>query len=140
LSYNLAWLVDTSDFVSFASASSNYEMPSGERQPLLNGDQPNGSNNPFGIAVDDFTKLVDPKNPDMLKQLGGVQKICKQLQVDPKTGLNPDEGCESSSDKPFAERQSVYGTNVLPEAKSKSFLLLLWEAYNDKTLSMCSLQ
>lgn len=112
-------------------------MPSEERTPLLNGDrQTESSSNPYGISVDEFAKLVDPKNPDVLKQLGGVQKICKQLKVDIKTGLSPDEGRESSSDNPFAERQAVYGTNVLPEAKSKSFLELLWNAYNDKTLSM----
>ncbi|KAJ2958565.1 hypothetical protein NQZ79_g5887 [Umbelopsis isabellina] len=93
-------------------------MPSEERQPLLNGDHQTGSNNPYGITTDDFAKLVDPKNPDKLKQLGGR---------------------ESSSDNPFAERQSVYGANVLPEAKSKSFFLLLWEAYNDKTLIMLTI-
>lgn len=112
-------------------------MPSEERTPLLNGDrQADASSNPYGVSTDDFAKLVDPKNPDVLKKLGGVQKICKLLKVDPKAGLSPDEGQESSSDSPFAERQSVFGTNVLPEAKSKSFLELLWNAYNDKTLSM----
>lgn len=110
-------------------------MPSEERTPLLNGERHTETSNPYGISVDDFAKLVDPKNPDVLKQLGGVQKICKQLKVDPNSGLSPDEGRESSSDAAFAERQSVFGSNVLPEAKSKSFLELLWDAYNDKTLS-----
>ncbi|KAI9283981.1 PMCA-type calcium-translocating P-type ATPase [Umbelopsis sp. AD052] len=115
-------------------------MPSEERTPLLNGDrQSDTHSNPYGVSPDDFTKLFDPKNPDALKKLGGVQKLCKQLKVDPKTGLNPDEGQESSSDSPFAERQSVFGTNVLPEAKSKSFLELLWNAYNDKTLIMLTI-
>jgi len=114
-------------------------MPSEERTPLLNGERHTETSNPYGISVDDFAKLVDPKNPDVLKQLGGVQKICKQLKVDPNSGLSPDEGRESSSDAAFAERQSVFGSNVLPEAKSKSFLELLWDAYNDKTLIMLTI-
>ncbi|KAG0166825.1 hypothetical protein DFQ28_006855 [Apophysomyces sp. BC1034] len=111
-------------------------MPSEERRPLLSS---NDCQQSFGVTVDELSRLVDPKNPELLKQLGGTEKICQKLRVDPRVGLSADEGAERSTDKPFAQRQAVFGRNVLPEAKSKSFLELLWAAYNDKTLIMLTI-
>lgn len=102
--------------------SSNQE----EREPLLNGSS-------FDITVDDITQLFDPKSEEQLQKLGGVSSICKKLQVDPSLGLSADQGSNQSS---FQERQKHFGKNVLPEPKTKSFLQLLWAAYNDKTLIM----
>ncbi|KAG0941813.1 hypothetical protein G6F57_007328 [Rhizopus arrhizus] len=105
--------------------SSNQE----EREPLLNGSS-------FDITVDDITQLFDPKSEEQLQKLGGVNSICKKLQVDPSLGLSADQGSNQSS---FQERQKHFGKNVLPEPKTKSFLQLLWAAYNDKTLIMLSI-
>lgn len=110
-------------------------MTRDEQRPLLGNEQQSA----FDVSVEELTRLVDPKNPELLKQLGGVEKLCRKLRVDPSTGLSTDEGAQSSSDKAFADRQAVFGKNVLPEAKSKSFWELLWAAYNDKTLSKCFL-
>ncbi|KAI8388871.1 PMCA-type calcium-translocating P-type ATPase [Radiomyces spectabilis] len=111
-----------------------------EERPLLNdnGGSDHASSS-FDISTHDLTQLVDPKNPDLLKKLGGVQAICKKLRVDPKSGLSADEGASRSDESPFKDREQAFGRNVLPEAKSKSFLQLLWAAYNDKTLIMLTI-
>lgn len=108
-----------------------------EQRPLLTGRQQQEQQNAFGVSAEQLTKLVDPKNPELLKKLGGVNELCRKLRVDPDIGLSADEGAQRSGDQPFHERQAVFGRNVLPEAKSKTFLELLWAAYNDKTLSKC---
>ncbi|KAL0075273.1 PMCA-type calcium-translocating P-type ATPase [Phycomyces blakesleeanus] len=107
-----------------------------DHRPLLGSDQ---QHNPFGVSPSQLTDLVDPKSPELLKKLGGTQAVLKKLRVDPKSGLSSDEGVESSSDKAFSDRQSVFGRNILPETISKSFLQLLWAAYNDKTLILLTI-
>ncbi|KAG1455528.1 hypothetical protein G6F56_007043 [Rhizopus delemar] len=97
-----------------------------ESEPLLNGSS-------FDITVDDISQLFDPKSDEQLHKLGGVDTICKKLQVDPSLGLSSDQ---SSNQDSFKERQAYFGKNILPEPKTKSFLQLLWAAYNDKTLIM----
>lgn len=99
-----------------------------ERQPLLS-DQ-----NAFDVTADTLSRLVETKDKEELTALGGVQGICRHLKVDPTLGLCPDEGMTSSSDKPFAKRKAVFGENLLPRVPPKTFLQLLWSAYNDKTL------
>jgi hypothetical protein len=89
---------------------------SGANQPLLN-DEARHDNSPFGLTADQLTKLVDPKNPGLLKQLGGPTKICSALRVDPKVGLRTDErlgGSDigNSHGEPFAERAASFGRNV----------------------------
>ncbi|KAI9495890.1 PMCA-type calcium-translocating P-type ATPase [Zychaea mexicana] len=110
-------------------------MPRDERRPLINEDH-QGS---FGVSADELTHLVDPKNPDLLKRLGGTEQLARKLRVDLRVGLSADEGVERSSDEPFNERQAVFGRNILPEAQSKTFSELLWAAYNDKTLIMLTI-
>lgn len=104
----------------------------------MNGDNTTSNKHgSFGVSADELTKLVDPKNPDLLKQLGGVKALAKKLRVDVTTGLSADEGVQHSGQEAFQERHEAFGRNVLPEAKSKTFLELLWASYNDKTLSTC---
>jgi Ca2+-transporting ATPase len=107
-----------------------------ERQPLLNGAASNRQQlHGFGIDATTLTELMDPKNPQLLRDLGGVKGVCAKLKVDPTQGLSVDEDKDRSTSKAFQAREQVFGRNVLPEATSKSFLQLLWAAYNDKTLS-----
>ncbi|KAI8137844.1 PMCA-type calcium-translocating P-type ATPase [Fennellomyces sp. T-0311] len=110
-------------------------MPRDEQRPLLNSEHQGH----FGVSPDDLGRLVDPKSPDLLKRLGGIESVAKKLRVDVSVGLSPDEGVQQSTDRPFQERQAVFGQNVLPEAESKTFLELLWAAYNDKTLIMLTI-
>ncbi|CAI2162977.1 16735_t:CDS:10 [Funneliformis geosporum] len=108
-----------------------------EREPLL-GESNEG---PFAFTPEQFSKLIDPKNPDLLKQYGGTKKILEGLRVDPTVGISSDEGLESGStkSKPFQERQKYFGKNVLPETTQRSLFSLIWEAYQDKTLILLSI-
>ncbi|KAI8078906.1 PMCA-type calcium-translocating P-type ATPase [Halteromyces radiatus] len=110
-----------------------------ERQPLLGDSSRQQELLGYGIDAEKLTKLIDPKNPKLLRELGGVERICNLLRVDPSIGLSADEDRERSSSIPFIKRQQVFGRNILPQAISKSFLQLLWAAYNDKTLIMLTI-
>lgn len=76
--------------------------------------------------------LIDPKNVDHLKELGGPDGILKGLGSDRKLGLQ--EGGPISNE----ERIRVYGANRIPERKSKTLLQLMWAAYQDKVLIVLS--
>jgi Ca2+-transporting ATPase len=49
----------------------------------------------------------------------------------------PVETAKSASQ--FAERNRVFGTNALPQAPKKTFLKLLWDAYNDKLIILLTI-
>ncbi|KAF9908921.1 hypothetical protein BX616_011341, partial [Lobosporangium transversale] len=87
-------------------------------EPLLGQHRQNNSNNTsskFGITVEQLAPLTDPTNPTLPSDLGGIDKICKDLKVDPKVGLRSDEADESSlghSDAPkFEARTQAFGRN-----------------------------
>jgi P-type Ca2+ transporter type 2C len=44
-----------------------------------------------------------------------------------------------NTDRPFADRLRVFGRNQLPDRQRKSFLRLLWEAYNDKIMILLTI-
>ncbi|CDS14494.1 hypothetical protein LRAMOSA06663 [Lichtheimia ramosa] len=83
----------------------------------------------FDIGIDDLMSLVDPKNVSALFRLGGIDKICQSLHVNPKMGL-------SNIDDDLKARHDTFGSNILPEAKSKSLWQLIVGASDDKTLIM----
>ena len=103
-----------------------------ERRPLLSHTTvvPHDLDNAcrFDIGIDELMNLVDPKNTSALVRLGGVDKICQSLHVNPKMGLN-------DTDNDLKARRDTFGSNVLPEAKSKSLWQLIVGASDDKTLS-----
>ena len=111
---------------------------------------------PFKIRPLHLASLVDPKDFDALKDLGGVDQVLKDLGTHPKMGLpshslnevvvEPESEHDADEmDKvddehhgvfcpPLADRRRVYGTNVVPTRKSKSLLQLMWLAFKDKIL------
>ena len=95
-------------------------MEEEEQRPLL------GSNSLFSISPDKLMELIDPKNPTLLKELGGIDAIASALHVDLSMGITDDL---------IQTRQTVFGHNDLPKVKSKSFWQLFITAYNDKTIS-----
>ncbi|KAL3459224.1 hypothetical protein BJX64DRAFT_206893 [Aspergillus heterothallicus] len=46
---------------------------------------------------------------------------------------------EKSNIPPFADRIRIFGTNALPDAPTKSFSRLLWDAYNDKIIILLTI-
>ncbi|XP_029682230.1 plasma membrane calcium-transporting ATPase 2 isoform X3 [Takifugu rubripes] len=58
---------------------------------------------------------------------GGVEGLCKRLKTSPTEGL---AGTQSDLDK----RKEIYGKNLIPPKKPKTFLQLVWEALQDVTL------
>ncbi|KAF9916994.1 hypothetical protein BGZ65_000044, partial [Modicella reniformis] len=96
------------------------------------------SSGEFSLTVQDLEPLTDPTNPTLPHQLGGIEKICEGLKVDPKVGLRSDEASESSlgkSDQPkFEARSKHFGRNILPTVQSATFFQLVKNAYNDRTL------
>jgi len=89
----------------------------------------------FGFTAQQLSELVDPKNPELLQKYGGLEGIAKALKVDVKTGLPLNRDGENL----YADREAVYGRNVLPETKSKSLLELMWIALHDKIMIILSI-
>ncbi|KAJ2856932.1 plasma membrane calcium, partial [Coemansia asiatica] len=115
---------------------------SSERTPLLHGSSSGSSNScsnnsPFGVTPQQLTHMLDPKDPNSLRELGGPDSICKALMVDPKVGLKQREQIGPNGQhysEPFQVRREVFGRNTLPAAHEVTFWQLLVAAYNDRTL------
>lgn len=57
---------------------------------------------------------------------GSVLELCNRLKTSPNQGLCTQQDIE--------RRREVYGSNVIPPSKPKSFFTLVWEALQDVTL------
>ncbi|KAI8898209.1 hypothetical protein BC833DRAFT_590681 [Globomyces pollinis-pini] len=71
--------------------------------------------------------IIDPKNPEAVTALGGVESLAKHLKSDIVAGLPYTEALKN-------EIINQYGSNILPDQKQKSFMEFVWEALHDKTL------
>ncbi|ORY08628.1 calcium-translocating P-type ATPase, partial [Neocallimastix californiae] len=89
----------------------------------------------YKFTAQQLSELVDPKNPELLEKYGGLEGIAEALHVDVKTGLP----VHRAEENVFADREAVYGRNVLPETKSKTLLGLMWEALHDKIMIILSI-
>ncbi|KAK0542156.1 plasma membrane calcium, partial [Tilletia horrida] len=122
---------------------------------------------PFRHRPYEFADLVDPKSPKLLKEIGGTAGLVARLGSDPHSGLNlalaaSANGAESEKVQEIErgekdpenvpvqqhedyvkatqeDRERVYGKNALPERKSKSLLLLMWLAFQDKILILLTI-
>lgn len=81
----------------------------------------------FEDAVAAGTDTANPKKAAL-----DVNAIAKEA------GSQPDGSAGNDSDGNFADRKRVFGENLLPERKSKSFLELAWIALQDKVLILLS--
>ncbi|KAJ9086933.1 plasma membrane calcium [Entomophthora muscae] len=110
--------------------------------PLISGSQSEGRSNPFSLDAQTLADLIDPKSPEKLQELGGVEGILKALKVDAKIGLSGDELSELSTQQSSyscSSRVEVFGKNVLPETQQRSLWSLVWEAYQDRTLILLTI-
>ncbi|XP_070256895.1 plasma membrane calcium-transporting ATPase 4-like [Myotis yumanensis] len=85
----------------------------------------------FGCTVMELRKLMELRSMDGLIQIndhhGGVMNLCSKLRTDPVEGL-------SGSLADLEKRKQVFGQNLIPPKKPKTFLELVWEALQDVTL------
>ncbi|XP_047437908.1 plasma membrane calcium-transporting ATPase 2 isoform X3 [Mugil cephalus] len=85
----------------------------------------------FGCSVMELRALMELRGTEAVVKLqedyGGVEGLCKRLKTSPTEGL---AGAQPDLDK----RREIYGRNLIPPKKPKTFLQLVWEALQDVTL------
>ncbi|XP_040264674.1 plasma membrane calcium-transporting ATPase 1 isoform X2 [Bufo bufo] len=85
----------------------------------------------FGITVEELRALMELRSTDALQKVqdcyGDVYGICSRLKSSPHEGL-------SGNLADLERRQEVFGKNIIPPKKPKTFLQLVWEALQDVTL------
>ncbi|XP_002717626.1 plasma membrane calcium-transporting ATPase 4 isoform X1 [Oryctolagus cuniculus] len=85
----------------------------------------------FGCTLMDLRKLMEQRSSDAVTQVnvqyGGVQNLCSRLRTSPVEGL-------SGNPADLEKRRQVFGQNLIPPKKPKTFLELVWEALQDVTL------
>ncbi|XP_034022077.1 plasma membrane calcium-transporting ATPase 2 isoform X3 [Thalassophryne amazonica] len=85
----------------------------------------------FGCSVMDLRLLMELRGTEAVVKIqedyGGTEGLCKRLKTSPTEGL---AGAQADLDK----RREIYGKNLIPPKKPKTFLQLVWEALQDVTL------
>lgn len=87
---------------------------------------------PFAISAAALEKLVSSRDLDALHERGGVTGLAKGLRSDLSRGLHDDGG------EVFEARRRLYGTNRLPDRKTRGIFQLMLAALNDKVLILLS--
>uniref|UniRef100_A0A4W6E526 Calcium-transporting ATPase n=1 Tax=Lates calcarifer TaxID=8187 RepID=A0A4W6E526_LATCA len=89
------------------------------------------SSSSFGCSLMDLRSLMELRGTEAVVKLqedyGGVEGLCKRLKTSPTEGL---AGAQPDLDK----RREIFGKNLIPPKKPKTFLQLVWEALQDVTL------
>ncbi|KAJ8007235.1 hypothetical protein DPEC_G00115420 [Dallia pectoralis] len=85
----------------------------------------------FGCSLKDLRALMELRGAEAISKIGesygDVQGLCTRLKTSPVDGLS---GLPADIDK----RKEVFGKNLIPPKKPKTFLQLVWEALQDVTL------
>lgn len=92
---------------------------------------------PFRFRPGELCALIDPEDFSKLEQMGGIDGLMQGLQTTSEKGITSSEfGTDNGADKTdtIKQRANVYGTNILPKRESKSLLMLMWLALQDKIL------
>ncbi|XP_035517772.1 plasma membrane calcium-transporting ATPase 2 isoform X6 [Morone saxatilis] len=90
----------------------------------------------FGCSVMELRSLMELRGTEAVVKLqedyGGTEGLCKRLKTSPTEGL---AGAQPDLDK----RKEIFGKNLIPPKKPKTFLQLVWEALQDVTLIILEL-
>ncbi|KAM4860540.1 plasma membrane calcium-transporting ATPase 4 isoform 2-T2 [Thomomys bottae] len=101
---------------------------SGQSYPANSTD---GHDGEFGCTLMELRKLMELRTKDALNHInvryGNVSNLCAKLKTSPVEGL-------SGNPADLDRRRHVFGKNVIPPKKPKTFLELVWEALQDVTL------
>uniref|UniRef100_A0A8C7GF46 Calcium-transporting ATPase n=1 Tax=Oncorhynchus kisutch TaxID=8019 RepID=A0A8C7GF46_ONCKI len=85
----------------------------------------------FGVSVMELRELMELRGSEAVvkiqEEYGDMDGLCQRLKTSPTEGLSGDA---TDLDK----RKEVYGENLIPPKKPKTFLQLVWEALQDVTL------
>ncbi|XP_035244074.1 plasma membrane calcium-transporting ATPase 2 isoform X7 [Anguilla anguilla] len=85
----------------------------------------------FGCTLLDLRSLMELRGSEAVVKIqedyGDMDGLCKRLKTSATEGLS---GVAADLDK----RREVYGKNIIPPKKPKTFLQLVWEALQDVTL------
>ncbi|XP_041747783.1 plasma membrane calcium-transporting ATPase 2 isoform X7 [Coregonus clupeaformis] len=85
----------------------------------------------FGVSVMELRGLMELRGGEAVVKIqedyGDMDGLCQRLKTSPTEGLTGDV---TDLDK----RKEVYGENLIPPKKPKTFLQLVWEALQDVTL------
>lgn len=118
----------------------------------------------FAFAPSQLQRLIASRTQEALNAFGGLEGLATGLQTDLKAGINAEEDVIQESvsieavaitgAKPnfqhrpishrgsiadlspggFSDRRATYGENRVPKKRPKTFLQLLWLAFNDKLM------
>ncbi|CAL8318409.1 unnamed protein product [Lota lota] len=85
----------------------------------------------FGCSLKDLRSLMELRGAEGLGKIGesygDVHGLCNRLKTSPIDGL-------SGQPADIEKRKTVFGENLIPPKKPKTFLQLVWEALQDVTL------
>lgn len=84
----------------------------------------------FSLSPGQLDCIVDPKNPFMIKVMGGVSGISHRLGSDPHQGLVDAQLSETE----LGHREKRYGRNEIPEKDLDGFFKIVLMTLNDKVL------
>jgi len=82
-------------------------------------------------SLEHLCAIASPKSIEHVQQLGSLEQIEHGLKTNLKQGL--------STNNDHSARIAKYGNNILPDKNSKTFLQLVWIAFNDKVLIILSI-
>eukprot|EP00054_Salpingoeca_dolichothecata_P015910 m.92418 g.92418 ORF g.92418 m.92418 type:complete len:1299 (-) comp21718_c0_seq1:367-4263(-) len=85
----------------------------------------------FGTRLSALVELIAERGVNGIERLnkkfGGVSGLSARLNTNTDRGI-------SATQQDIENRQRVFGANIIPEVKPKSFFQLMWEALQDVTL------
>ncbi|KAI3974506.1 hypothetical protein MKX01_017999 [Papaver californicum] len=81
----------------------------------------------FGIGSDQLTDMTSNNNFGALEEHGGVNGLSEMLKTNADKGITGD-------DDDILRRKNIFGSNTYPRKKPRTFLMFLWEAWQDLTL------
>jgi Ca2+ transporting ATPase len=85
----------------------------------------------FKLVTGDLIRLVETpheKQNDALTSLGGLEGVAAALGVEPRQGLDSNNAAD------LQKREECFGRNYVEPPKAKSFLELMWDAFQDITI------
>jgi P-type Ca2+ transporter type 2C len=95
---------------------------------------------PFAFRPRELAEMAENKSMEELNKMGGPEGLLRGVGTDPTKGLSAHAigegpgGGEGPFGASIEDRRRVYGINQMPAQKSKSLLLLMWLALQDKVL------